>query len=330
MQRLWQRMALSRFLVLGRVGMDLNADPPGARIDRATRFSASLGGSAGNIAVALARQEAEVALISCVSDDPVGRFCLGELERYGVGTRHVRRVEGERRTSLALTETVLDGCQTVIYRNGAADFALEETDVTAADYRAAAALVVTGTALAAEPSRGAAMRAMSLAREAGTIVVLDIDYRAYSWPSRGEASAVCAAAARASDIVVGNDVEFGLLAGDMARGVEAAAALVGDGALISVYKRGQEGCTTFSSGYSFDTPVYPVAAVKPTGAGDGFMGGFLSGLSRGQTIDRAVQRGAAMAAMVVAGVGCAPAMPARDALDAFLAKHDRPGAARQE
>lgn len=313
-------MALNRFLVLGRVGMDLNADPPGSRIDGATGFSTSLGGSAGNIAVALARQGAAAGLISAVSDDPVGRYCRAELTRYGVGTAHIATVAGESRTSLALTETVAEGCQTVIYRNGAADLALEGDGVRAPDYGGAAALVVTGTALATEPSRSATRLAIRLARQAGALVVLDIDYRAYSWTSREEAAQVCGEAARASDIVVGNDVEYGLLAGGEDRGKAFAEALVRDGALVAVYKRGPEGATTFAAGGAFDTPVFPVTALKPTGAGDAFMGGFLSGLAQGQTLEQAVERGAAAAAMVVSRVGCAPAMPTWEELDDFIAR----------
>lgn len=320
MQRLWQRMALNRFLVLGRVGMDLHADPPGQQIDTATRYMAAIGGSAGNIAVALARQGASASLVSCLSDDPVGRFCLNELAGYGVGTDHIRIAAGQTRTSLALTETVADGCQTVIYRNGAADLSLQASDVSAPDYGSAAALVVTGTALAVEPSRSAAFAAMGHARAAGALVVLDIDYRPYSWSSMAEAAQVCGQAAQGSDIVVGNDVEFGLIAGDMALGCDHAAGLVRQGALLAIYKRGPDGCSTFTPDYSFDTPIFRVSALKPTGAGDGFMGGFLSGLARGLPVDQAVRRGAAMAAMVVSAIGCAPAMPTRAALDDFLAR----------
>ena len=84
-----QRLTLNRFAVLGRVGMDLYADPPGTRIEDAVRFTTALGGSAGNIAVALARQGAEAALISAVSDDAVGRYCRAELARYGDRKAHV-------------------------------------------------------------------------------------------------------------------------------------------------------------------------------------------------------------------------------------------------
>lgn len=319
MQRLWQRMALNRFCVLGRIGMDLNADPPGEKIATAGRFTTSIGGSAGNIAVGLARQDASVRMISCVSDDPVGNFCTAELARYGVDTRYLRVTSGQTRTSLALTETVAEGCQTVLYRNGAADLALTEADIRAIPFADEGALVVTGTALASEPSRAATRLAMAQAREAGALVVLDVDYRAYSWASRTEAAQVCAAAALAADIVIGNDVEFGLLAGQTARGPDFARALTAKGALLAIYKRGPAGCITFTADFAFETPIFRVQARKPTGAGDGFMAGFLAAVVQGRSLDQAVRRGAATAAMIVAGVGCAPASPDRAALDRFLA-----------
>ena len=314
-----QRLACNRFVILGRVGMDLCADPPGAKIETAERFTAAIGGSAGNIAVALARQGAGAALATCVSDDPVGRFCLAALTRYGVDTRHVRQVGGERRTSLALTETVARECQTVLYRNGAADFALSEADVSAIDFADAGALVVTGTALAAAPSRSAAALAMSRARAAGALVVLDIDYRAYSWATPEEAAHVCREAAQACDIVVGNDLEFGLLAGSHAAGEGFARGLAAQGARLAIYKRGAEGSTTFTADASFATPIFPVAALKPTGAGDGFMGGLLAGLAQGHGIEAAVRRGAATAALIVSGTGCAPASPDSATLARFIA-----------
>ncbi len=321
MQRLWQRMRLNRFVVLGRVGMDLYADPPGTRLQDAAAFFPAIGGSAGNIAVALARQGAVAALLTRVSDDAVGQYCLGQLGRYGVETHHVHLQTGGQRTSLAVTETCASDCQTVLYRNGAADFALSEADVAAVDFAPVAGLIVTGTALAAEPSRGAAMLAMAQARAVGALVVLDVDYRAYSWGSVDEAASVCLQAAGMADIIVGNDDEFGLMAGGHGAGWALARHLAQTGALLTVYKRGAEGAETFTPDYHFVTGIFPVVAQKPMGAGDGFMGGLLAGLAQGHPLDRAVQRGAATAAMIVAGIGCAPASPDTAALDAFMARY---------
>jgi 5-dehydro-2-deoxygluconokinase len=320
MQRLWQRMALNRFVVLGRVGMDLYADPPGTRVEDATAFMATIGGSAGNIAVALARQGAAAALISCVADDAVGRFCMARLADFGVDTGHVWAIGGHLRNALAVTETRAEDCQVALYRNGAADMGITAAQVAAVDFAAVAALVVTGTALSAEPSRGATLMAMARARAAGAIVVLDVDYRAAAWAHGDEASEVCGAVARAADVVVGNDDEFGILAGGRAAGQALARALAQNGALFTVYKQGAEGAVTYTPDFGFATGIFPVVAQKPMGAGDGFMGGLLAGLAQGAGLEQAVQRGAATAAMIVAGVGCAPASPDTAALAAFMAE----------
>jgi 5-dehydro-2-deoxygluconokinase len=311
------RFAVNRFVVLGRVGMDLYADPPGTRVEEALRFTAALGGSAGNIAVALARQGAGASLLSCVSDDAVGRYCLAELDRYGVDRSLVRAVPAKN--SLAVTETCATECQVVLYRNAAADLSLSRAQVEAVDYAAAAALVVTGTALSAEPSRNAALHAMALSKAAGALTILDLDYRSTAWTTAAEAASLCLRAAQGCDIVIGNDEEFGLIAGGYARG-QGLARDFAAGALFTIYKRGAEGSTTFTAAQQFDTPIFPVKAQKPMGAGDGFMGGLLAALAQGQPLPQAVRRGAATAALVVAGVGCAPASPDLTALDRFMAQ----------
>lgn len=313
------RLLRNRFAVLGRVGMDLYADPPGTRIEEARAFTTALGGSAGNIAVALARQGAQAALIARVSDDAVGRYCVAQLQGYGVTTDAVRTEGGEARNSLAVVET-RTAPQVVLYRNNAADFALNRADVEAADFSGTGALIVTGTALAAEPSRGATFLALEKARAQGALTVLDIDHRAYSWPSDQTARKICTEAALRCDIIIGNDDEFGLLAGSHADGPAYARQIARSHALFTCYKQGALGCITFTPHFEFETPIFRVRARKPMGAGDGFMGGLIAGLAQGHTLPNAVRRGAATAALIVAGIGCAPASPDTATLNAFLAE----------
>ena len=296
------------FLVLGRAGLDLYADPPGTEIEYAGMFVAALGGSAANIAVSIAKQGGNATLLTTVSADAVGRYTLNALASYHVDTSLIRTVGGEARNSLAVVETRPENCQSVIYRNDAADFHVMEKDVEAIDYGTFAGLVVTGTALAKEPSRNATFKAMALARLAGLVVLIDIDYRPYSWASRQEAQDICLKAAGMSDIIVANDEEFAVMAGT-GQGLQLARDLAGKQRCIVVYKMGARGAITFADGISFETPVYAVTTLKPTGAGDAFMGGFVSGLVAGASLPDAVQRGAATAAIVVTRVGCAPAMP---------------------
>jgi 5-dehydro-2-deoxygluconokinase len=316
-------LAKRRFLVIGRAGMDLYADPPGTRIEDATRFTAALGGSSANIAVALTRAGCDAAMLGCVSEDAVGRFCLAQLDHYGVDRTHMRAVIGEPRTSLAVVETRAVDCQSVIYRNNAADFQMTLTDAEAVDYAAFAGVILTGTVLATDPSRAAAFRALDLARAAGVPLILDLDYRPYSWPSSAIAAQVCAQAAALCDVIVGNDEEFGLLAGSFAGGLDCARDLA-RAAQIVVYKRGAQGAITLTMGREIPTGIYAIQALKPTGAGDSFLGVFVASLSEGRPVPECIARGSAAAAMVVARVCCAPAMPSTAELDAFLATHPGP------
>ncbi len=308
-------------LVIGRAGMDLYADPPGAKIETATRFTSALGGSSANIAVALTRAGGQAALLTCVSDDAVGRFCLAQLDAYGVDRTHVRATDAQSRNSLAVVETRLEDCQSVIYRNGAADFEMTRADVEAVDYSRFGALVTTGTVLASEPSRSATFRALDLAGEAGLPLIFDIDYRPYSWRSAAEAAEVYSRAATLCDIIVGNDVEFGFMAGDAALGLEKARSF---GARIVIYKMGEKGAITLTPGEEIRTGIFMTATLKPTGAGDAFLGNLLASLAREEPLRDAVLRGSAAAAIVVSRVACAPAMPTRAELDRFLTTHSGP------
>lgn len=313
------RLRQKKFLVLGRAGMDLYADPPGTRAEEAQQFSSALGGSAANIATAIVKLGGAATLVTTVSDDAVGRFIRNQLSHFGVGTQHVAVAGGEARSSLAVVETRIDDCQSVIYRNGAADFALTREVVAAINYDDFGALVVTGTSLALEPSRSATFHALSLARESGMPIILDVDYRPYSWASKIEASEICARAASLSDIIVGNDVEFAVMAGN-GSGLLLARTMAEE-ERIAVYKMGEMGSVTFHGTRSFETPIFAVTALKPTGAGDAFMGGFLMCLAHDHDLETAVLRGSAAAAIVVTRVGCAPAMPTAPELASFIASH---------
>jgi len=58
--------------------------------------SESCGGVGRNIAENLARLGCEVSMLSCIGDDPEGRYLVAELERLGIGTSTVRTLVGER------------------------------------------------------------------------------------------------------------------------------------------------------------------------------------------------------------------------------------------
>jgi 5-dehydro-2-deoxygluconokinase len=300
--------------------MDLYPIPDGVETEAAAHFAAEIGGSAGNIAVAICRQGLPAALLGAVSDDAVGRFVRRHLERLGVETKHLRAVPGLCRTSLAICETRPEDSETVFYRNGAADLELRSEDVASAPIAAAAFLIVTGTALASEPSREAARHALAVARRAKTFSILDIDHRPVSWGSPQEAQRVLTEAAACSDATVGNDEEFAVLApGEDARAV--AARLLRAGQRLVILKRARAGSVALTAAGAIETKSLGIEAKKPFGAGDAFLGNLVVALHRQRELDEALRWATAAAAYVVMRRGCAFAMPTAAELDQFMSDH---------
>ena len=321
MRTLVEGIKSNRFLVLGRAGIDFFATPIGVKSEHAATFEADLGGSSANICAGICKLGGQAALATSVSDDAVGRFCINKLKHYGVDTQYVRSVGGECRTSLAVYESVVENFQNVIYRNDAADFQVTEADVDKLDLAPYGAMIATGTNFAAEPSRSATFKAFDRARAAGMPVIFDIDYRPYSWPSAEVASDVLTRAGQACDMIVGNDEEFGFMAGDFNQGMQKARQLADSTAAIVIYKMGEKGAITYTADDEVHTGIYPVEAVKPNGAGDSFMAGMLTGIAQGLALEQAVLRGSACASIVVSKPGCAPALPDAVQLEQFLATH---------
>ena len=264
------------------------------------------------------RDRSEASLVTSVSDDAVGRFCVNRLNYYGVGTEYVKSVSGEFRTSLAIYESCIDNFQNVIYRNGAADFEVKPSEMDEVDYSQFTALITAGTVFAGQPSRDATFRAFENARAQGIPVIFDIDYRPYSWPSPQVASEVLSRAGEESDMIVGNDEEFGFMAGGIDKGLDKARDLASAGNRLVIYKMGEEGAITLYNNDEIKTGIFPIDAIKPVGAGDSFMAGLLSSLASGYDLKNSVIRGSACASIVVSLPGCAPAMPDEVQLNNFI------------
>lgn len=323
MKELLAGIRKNNFLIIGRVGIDFFTDP-GVVLEDAERVSVDIGGSAANIAAGICKLGGKAALVTRVSDDSVGSYCTRRLAHYGVDPQYVSAIGGEYRNSLAVYESVLENQRNVIYRNGAADFQMAKDDIARIDYSDFGALITAGTVFASAPSRSATFEAIDRGIAAGLPVIFDIDYRPYSWPSPQVASEVLTAAARVSDMVVGNDEEFGFMAGDYAQGLDMARSLSDTSASVVIYKMGGAGAITFAAGEEIRTGVYPVDALKPTGAGDSFLAGLMTSLAGGASLKEAVLRGSACASITVSRPGCAPAMPNVDVLEDFLASHSGP------
>ena len=209
-----------------------------------------------------------------------------------------------------------------MYRNCIADLQLSVDDVDAEYIASAKALLVSGTALAESPSREAALKAVLLARQAGTPVILDIDYRAYNWKNADEISIYYSAVARQADIIMGSREEFDLTERLVRPGMtdeQSAAHWQGCCAKIVVIKHGMQGSTAYvEGGESYSIKPFPVTARKGFGGGDGYGSGFLYGLFQGWDLQRCLEFGSAEASMMVRANNCSDALPGPEEVQAFI------------
>ena len=291
--------------------MDLYPQPDGCKTSDAESFSADLGGSAGNIAVAMARVGAKVALLSALSADAVGEFVRKKLEGAGVDISLITTTQGNERTSLALAEVRKDDSEVVIYRNNPADLAFTLTDDIRSAIGNASHLVITGTSLIDPNSRSGTIEAMEIAQSNDCPVWFDLDYRSWNWTDKEETQKVYCEAAAYCNVLVGNDEEFMVLSDNLDETIQQAK----NNGQIILLKRGSAGSSLFVGEARLDSGIYPVTPLKPYGSGDAFLGNLLVSYLEDGNWQQAINTGSAAAALVVSRRGCASAMPTNDEIE---------------
>jgi len=306
-----------KILVLGRAGIDIYPEPPGTKIADVNHFSSHLGGSAANTCVALKQHGVQSDLVTCVSDDAIGEYIINKLESYGIGTEHCKKIDKSFQTQIAVVETILKNNQSILYRNNSCDLQLSNEMIEKINYDEYSALFISGTALSSEPSRSSVFLASKRAIEANIPQIIDLDYRPYNWESDEMKSVIYKKIMNNVDIIIGNDLEFNI-ADNSSEGFNFAKNLIKNKPSIIIYKKGEKGSELITKDKISSHGVYSVDAIKPTGAGDAFNGGFISSIIKGISLEQSLQFGSATAAIVVTRVGCSSAMPSHEEVKKFI------------
>jgi 5-dehydro-2-deoxygluconokinase len=309
-------------VILGRIGYDLYSEQFNVPLSQVRTFSRYLGGSSANMAVGLSRLGAKVGMISCLGNDALSDFLRDFLKREGVDTAHVQTAPGYL-PSLCLTEvTPPDKFPQVFYRHDAVDTRLDATEDDLDFATAGKIFVFNGTALCASPSRESAYKALERAKNAGAIVVCDIDFRSMSWRSPAEAGLAIRLALPYVDVLIGNQLELKLAAGedDLDRAV---AKIRRIGVPMLVSKLGEEGTRVLRGEEDVYLPPYKVDVSTTIGAGDGFASGFLYAQLKGKSVLESLHYGNAAAAIVVSRVCCSEAMPVLDEVETMIRSQTR-------
>jgi 5-dehydro-2-deoxygluconokinase len=323
-------------LHMGRSSIDLYSNDVGAPFVEIKSFAAYVGGSPTNISVGGRRLGLKTAVLTGLGVDPVGDFILHFLNSEGVNTQFSPRKPGRRSSAVVLGIEPPDKFPLVYYRDNCADIELTIDDVLAAPVADAKVFQFAGTNLSKEPSRSATMFAAEVARQAGTEVVFDVDFRPDQWHDPRAFGVVVRSALPSVDIVIGTEDEINAamltdpaqmklthsqisdtkVQGDTARAI---AYMLSKGPKAVVEKVGSRGARIhLAGGEVIDAPGYPVEIYNILGAGDAFGAGFLYGHINGWGWRKSARLGNACGAIVVTKHGCANFMPTYDEVMAFV------------
>lgn len=264
-----------------------------------TRFQTGYGGKGANQAVAAARLGAAVAMVARVGGDVFGADMLANFAAQGIDVARVLRTEG---VSSGVAPIAVDDAG----RNAIIVVAGANALLTPADVDAAAPAIRRARVLLCqlEVPLETSLRALTLAREAGVLTILNPAPAPEALPD---------AMLRVSDLVCPNESEASAISGipvtDAASAEAAGRVLVGRGARAAIVTLGAAGCLYVSASETWRAPAPVVTAVDTTGAGDCFLGSLAFFLARAAGLRDAAIRAAAVAALSVQRPGTQTSYP---------------------
>lgn len=272
--------------------------PETLRLEQATTLDVHVAGAESNLAIALARLGKRVAWFSRLPSAPHGQLALNFIRQHGVDVSDVQRVSDGRMGLLFLERGVPPRPTRVWYdRADSAASKLQPSDLPTARLAESRWLHLTGITPALSNSCLATCHAaLSCAREHGTKVSFDVNYRSLLWSpqqARETLTPFCQAAdlvfIAARDAAVVFEVH-----GDAIVQAERLQQLWSGTVVVTDGERGAVGC---SPSETVTCTAFPVQIVERLGAGDAFAAGVLCRLLEESPLSEALRFGAATAAL---------------------------------
>ena len=313
---------------LGELLIDFVATATGP-LRSAPGFVRAAGGAPANVAVAAARLGLKTAFLGAVGRDEFGQFLRATLESNGVdvsGLVHPPR----GRTPLAFVSLKENADRDFLfYWHETADHCMGVADLHLGLVRSCRVFHFGSISLIHPSMRAVTQAALAAARDTGEVfITCDPNVRLNLWHSSVEARATILGILTWADLVKLNEEELEFLTGkaDLKRGLQALARFTKAAVLVT---RGPRGAVYCWGNVEGEVPGFSVAAVDSTGAGDGFMAGFLCRMLEtqgelrqlqpdAQTLSEWVLYANAVGALATTKRGAIPAFPTPSEAAALL------------
>lgn len=296
--------------VFGSINMDLTATTarlpkPGETV-AGESFATAAGGKGANQALAARRAGATVRMSGAVGTDNFAAPALALLKEAGTDLSLVKTAGSS--TGVAVILVGGDG------ENVIAVVPAANGEVTGEDARSTLSSMQQGDLLMVqlEIPAAAVETALTEARSLGITTMINI----------APLTADAARLSRLADIIVANETEFELLAGEndmtAARREEALVALHGETSQTLIVTLGADGVIAARNGQIYRAQGLKIEPVDTVGAGDTFCGYLAASLDAGLDFELALRRAAAAGSLACTKKGAQPAIPFAGDIDAIL------------
>lgn len=316
-------------VALGELLIDFVPTVSGVTLIEAPAFKKAPGGAPANVAAGLAKLGHTVTFLGKVGEDAFGHFLKKTLEHVGVNTRGLV-FSKEARTALAFVSLMEDGeREFMFYRHPSADMLFTPDEVDFECFQKAKIFHTGSISLISEPCRSATLKALEYARKNQLLISYDPNLRLALWPDEAAAKqGILSIWDQANLIKISEDELFFLT--EIEDKDEAVKALWHDHLYAMIVTLGKDGCLFYTSDFHGFVPGFHVNAVDTTGAGDGFVAGFLSGLLANPDalqspshLEGICHQANAVGALTTTQRGAIPALPTLNELNAFLESQEK-------
>ena len=280
-------------------------------------FAQIPGGAPANVAVAARKLGAHTAFIGKAGKDMHGEFLRSVLEKEKVETKGMLLDENYF-TTLAFVNVSENGERSFSFaRKPGADTMIEKEEVNIDILDNTKVFHVGSLSMTHQPARETTLYAVHRAKEKGSIISYDPNYRSSLWKDAETAKRQMRSLIPYVDIMKISDEETELLTGKE-KPEEAAKILFQKGVQIAVVTLGGAGAYLYCKEGGIQVPGFASKVADTNGAGDSFWGGFLYCISKSEksleqlTMDdlkKFVRFGNAVASLCVEKKGAIPAMP---------------------
>ena len=297
-------------LVLGSVNQDafmrLQAIPRPGETVTGGQISHALGGKGANAAVAALRAGGQVSFACAVGEDAVGRDAIETLRRTGLNL-DLAWVCPDAATGTAFILLDAHGQNAIAVAPGA-NFAWDEPRTESLRQAIMdAGMLILGN----EISPGATVRALALAREAGTQVLLNYaPVAAQEVPLNSAVTTLVVNESEAAALAE-SDVD------DVSGANRAVEILLERGPIRVALTLGALGVVLGDATGIRHLPAFKCVAVDTVAAGDTFCGALAVALGEGRSFDEAARFASAAAALCVTRAGALPSIPHRNEIEAL-------------